>query len=515
MCSQNCIQIPDTLIELRQDLAIVRREKIQRFEYSTALNDKFMVPYHRNENFVGREKLLEKLHIKLCEVVPTQWNHRVALYGLGGVGKTQLALEYIHTMKANYERVYWISAVNESTLFSGFQEIAKRTRCVSNYANLKPADVAECVLSWLNERESWLFVIDNLDDVDVVQGYLPNRSSGRHTLITTRKSHCHHIPAEGLEVGVLDIDEAQDLLFLRSKIGAAGETPEGKAEGVEIVKELGCLPLAIEQAAAYIREASRDIFKFLPSYRKSRKTYLARTSEGIRSYYKDSVATTWHFSFQRIEENNRDASQLLRLLAFLNPDGILVDFLDAGKEGLNTELREIIIDEVRFYEALSELERFSLIGRQDNENGQRITIHRLVQSVIKDDLSQEIFLTMTEAVVGLCDCAFPPPHNGQDERLLQSRRYQDQVVTPLSTIQSINSSNILQRVGAFLREEGKYQEASKLIRNAVEILDVTKGSEHRDTLRAIADLAWVYNRQRRLEEAARLQENVLAAWRGC
>ena len=207
------MQVSDIFVELRQDVAIIRQGKIQNLEHSTPLNDRFIVPYHRNVNFIGREKLLTKLRMKLCEIVPNRWNHRVALYGLGGVGKTQLALEYVHIHKANYERAYWISAVSEATLFSGFQEIAKRTRCLSDYANLKPKEVAENVLSWMNEQESWLLVIDNLDDVEIVDRYLPNQSPNKHTLITTRKSHYHHIPAEGLQVDVLNIDDSTNFFI--------------------------------------------------------------------------------------------------------------------------------------------------------------------------------------------------------------------------------------------------------------------------------------------------------------
>jgi tetratricopeptide (TPR) repeat protein len=480
------------------------------------LYERFFVPYEKNENFTGREKLLETLHLKLSEIVPKQWNHRVALYGLGGVGKTQLALEYAYTQKDNYERIYWISAVNEATLFSGFQEIAKRTRCISDYSILKPLEVAERVLHWLNEQKSWLLVLDNLDDINVVNGYLPDRSPRKHTLITTRLSHCHQIPAEGLQVEVLDVTDATNLLFLRSHVGTV-ETPDGKAEAIEIVKELGFLPLAIEQAAAYIREASKNVFKFLPNYRNSRMTHHARASKGIQSCYVESVATTWRMSFQRIEENNTDASKLLRLLAFLNPDGILVDFLDRGNEGLNAELREIITNEDRFYEALCELERFSMIERHDEcTNAQHIVIHRLVQSVIKDEMSPEDFSTMAEAVIGLCDCAFPRQDDWSNEMLLQRRRYQEQIVTPLSSIQQIKSSRLgrlLRRVGEFLTEDGKYQQAGKLLETAIVILGATRGSEHLDTLRAIFSLGLLYHDQGRWEDAANLEGKVLEARR--
>ena len=361
--------------------------QVQRYKVETSLNDKFKVPYQRNPNFTGRRNLLATLRAKLCDIVPGAWNHRVALYGLGGVGKTQLALEYVFSHKDDYERIYWISAVSEATLFSGFQDIAERTQCVSGIKNLNVSQVAKKVLEWLNVQDNWLLVIDNLDQIEVIDGYLPDQSPDRHILITTRNPYSDHIPAEGLKVGALEVDDAMKLLLVRSKLGAAGETPEAKAEAAEIVKELGYLALAIEQAAAYIREASRDLFKFLPNYRKDRKTHHSRLSKGNRTYYTGSVSTTWHLSFEQIEKNNNDASKLLRLLSFLNPDGILTDFLNAGKEGLNSELKEIVSGDRRFCEALANSNgSLSSDAKGIASSGERITIHRLVQTVIKDDL---------------------------------------------------------------------------------------------------------------------------------
>ncbi|HMD13902.1 MAG TPA: hypothetical protein VKI62_04705, partial [Bacteroidota bacterium] len=345
--------------------------------------------------------------------------------------------------KHDYERIYWISAVSEATLFSGFQDIAERTHCVSGMKDLGLSQVAKRVLEWLNMQDNWLLVIDNLEQIEAIDGYLPDQSPGRHTLITTRNPYCDHIPAEGLKVSELEVDDASKLLLVRSKLGAAGETPEAKAEAAEIVKELGYLALAIEQAAAYIREASRDLFKFLPSYRNDRKTHNSRHSKGNRTYYTCSVSTTWHLSFEQIEKNNNDASKLLRLLSFLNPDGILTDFLDAGKEGLSSELKEIVSDNRRFCEAVAELERFSLVGRQsDCTGGERITIHRLVQTVIKDDLPPQLFSTLTEAMIRLCDSAFPVTDYTDNETRLLKRRFQEQVVMPLFSIGHIKSREL-------------------------------------------------------------------------
>jgi cellulose biosynthesis protein BcsQ len=127
------------------------------------------MPYQRNDHFTGRKELVKELRSKLVEVVPGQWNHRLALYGLGGVGKTQLALHYAYKYQSEYERVYWISAATQSTLITGFGEIAKQ----ANIAHGSNADLVEAVVNWLNGIDNWLLVIDNLDEINIVDGYLP------------------------------------------------------------------------------------------------------------------------------------------------------------------------------------------------------------------------------------------------------------------------------------------------------------------------------------------------------
>jgi tetratricopeptide (TPR) repeat protein len=489
--------------------------EIRHIDSKVTDEGKFIVPYHRNPYFKGRSEFLTKLHNKLCETVPDNYNHRVALYGLGGVGKTQLALEYVHThwQRKTYERVYWVSAVNQATLWAGLQEIGVQTNCIAVGTNLNPSQIAATVLRWLNEQDKWLLVIDNLDDVTVVDGYLPDAAPERHTLITTRNQHCDDIPAEGLEVGVLEIAEATQLLLTRAKVGPVGETSKGKDEAAKIVKELGFLPLAIEQAAAYIREASHDIFQFLPGYLNDRKFYHARTSRGNRMY-SNSLATTWHLSFQQVQKNSNDAAELLKLLAFLNPDGVLIEFLERGREGLTPELQALVTDRKKLYDALAELTRFSLIGRQ-NECSPRITIHRLVQSIIQDDMSPLHFSAMTTTVVGLCESGFPRTDYWMGETLelrQLGRKYQDQVFLPLRAlghVASIGMANVMYRVGAFLLETGDYQQAEEFSAKAVIIMEVLKGAEHSDTLVVTNLLAAACRLQGKWDRAQKLEENVL------
>ena len=480
------------------------------------MEERFIVPYERNPHFKGRSELLTTLHHKLCESLPDQYNHRIALYGLGGVGKTQLALEYVHHHWASktYDRVYWVSADSQATLLAGLQEIGVRSHCVANNADLKPADIAAMVISWLNTQEKLLFILDNLDDVSVVEGHLLNTTPGRHMLITTRNEHCDDIPAEGLKVQVLGIPDAAELLLRRSQVSTVGEMQDATLKAAqEIVEELGCLPLAIEQASAYIREASHDIFQFLPSYRQNRQFHHNRTSKRNRMYSK-SLATTWSLSFQQVQESNNEATQLLKLLAFLNPDGVLIDFLEAGKEGLTPELCDLVADRTRLYDALAELARFSLVGRHD-DGSPRITIHRLVQSIIQDDLVPPEFDAMTATVIGLCETAFPSSTSGDWEifELRQiGRAYQDQVIVPLRAIGQSTSRRVywlLYRVGDFLQHNGNYRMAEEFFAKGLEIATRLNGVEHSDTLSLTAALAITHGDLGKLDDAQRLKERVL------
>lgn len=503
--SLNCYKVFPLISQLTSSGAIGEG----RFEPQivSTPEEKFIVPYQRNHKFTGRRNLLSVLRTMLCRENAQAWNHRIALYGLGGVGKTQLALEYVHSQKDSYDRIYWINAASEEAIISGFQQIASQTHWVHQKAALQPKEVIAIVLKQLRERENWLFVFDNLDDFELLDNCLPDVGSNKHTLITTRNPNCHQIPAEGLEVGVLDIDDATDFLLTRSNVTPA---PPAKIEAFNIVKELGCLPLAVEQAAAYIRETLKDIFKYLSSYRRSQRSHHERLSKANRTYYEKSIATTWSMSFLQL---SKDASNLLRVLSFLNPDGILTDFLNAGQEGLCKPLNEIFEDIDRLCEALGELERFSLIRRQDEANGgELIIMHRLVQSVIRDDLSVELFAGMQANAVRLCIYGFPEGDFQHHPTLVRCRRFYGQVIGLISTIkdaQHVKLGCLLHRLGVFLVADGKFSEAVIILERARNIMDRILEKESPQILRAATDLAWAYCESGRLQDSLDLAEKVL------
>jgi len=178
-----------------------------------------MFPSPRNVLFTGRDELLEAVRLQLCTIAPKASNHCVALYGLAGIGKTQVALEYAYRYQNCYEGLYWIRASNSTSLLNGFGEIASLTECTKTSTSDSQNETASGVVKWLSSQRSWLMVFNSLDDISVVENYMPDTSERRHILITSRDSDTRAIPAEGMFVDALTEEAAIELLRLCSTTG--------------------------------------------------------------------------------------------------------------------------------------------------------------------------------------------------------------------------------------------------------------------------------------------------------
>jgi tetratricopeptide (TPR) repeat protein len=460
----------------------------------------FMVPYQENRRFVGRTELLQKLHEMLCEVAPKQDNHRVALYGTGGVGKTQAALAYVYAHENDYERIYWISAENEASLLSGFDEIATRTRCTKRMNHCDPKLLAKAVLAWLKQQNSWLVIIDNLDRIELIDGLLPDLAPGKHTLITTRNQDVRGIPARGLEVPLPDSNEAIEMLYTLSEMESDYQTEEAE----KLVQELGQLPLAIEQAASYVREISTSFAAFLDNYRTRRKDLHKWQPSGNR-HYSHSIATTWSISFKVVQEKNPLAAKLFQVLSFLNPDRILLDFILAGKAAFEDGLKELLSDDISLAGALSSLQKLSLL--KWSRESKVVSIHRLIQAAVIDDLSEERLRACMSSVVGVCAAAFPTEVTNETRPLC--RQYQDQVIGPLLhcvKLRTVETARVMRRVGYLLMEDGQYADSVRLLSHAVEIFSEVMGIDNLRTLNEAGVLTWISHQLGLWNEVDKLQE---------
>ena len=152
---------------------------------------------------------------------------------------------------------FWISGVDRTELLSGFGRVARILRC--GMSLMRPEEIAKRVLQWLEGNESWLLIVDNVDDLDVIAGYLPQSNGSGHTIIMTRNTNTAGIPATGLEVR--EMDQYSGVSFLLQRIGAVDPSTEIREDVYQIVDTLGGLPLAIEQAAGYCISKSPKIFR--------------------------------------------------------------------------------------------------------------------------------------------------------------------------------------------------------------------------------------------------------------
>ncbi|HRI10533.1 MAG TPA: hypothetical protein PKW35_22085, partial [Nannocystaceae bacterium] len=304
-----------------------------------------------------------------------------AITGLGGVGKTRLALEYAVTRAAHYDVRWWTYA---HRLDSDLAELARKLGVAAPTDDIRGAAAAAEV--YLRGHSRWLLVIDNADDdVDALRGRLRRFGRG-HVLITSRASAWHGA-ATPIEISVLPPDAARQLLLDRSR-----RADDGHAD--ELARTLGYLPLALVQAAAYLENTQATFADYLKRFRERGVSVFAHQLSDPKDplvndpadAHRRAVTLTWGPNIDAVRARpdiGPAAAALLDLLAFLDPDGVPLDLLAAQPGRLPELLRPLATDGVRLDEALALLLRYSLIDR----DGDRVRVHRLVQQVTRDALA--------------------------------------------------------------------------------------------------------------------------------
>lgn len=323
------------------------------------------VPHNRNRNFIGRDDLLTVLRSQL---LAGHHSALTALHGLGGIGKTQTAVEYTYRFSGEYDLVWWIRSDDPATLANDYALLASRLGLHQSEGNQQVA--VQSVKDRLTAMPNWLLVFDNARKHEEIDLYLP---AGGHVIITSRNPDWRTI-ADPLPVGTLRPEDAVDFLHKRS-----GQ--HDQRASTELVEELGWLPLAVEQAAAYIEVNNKPISDYLSLFRKHRQQLLKR---GQPVSYPDTVETTWELSFNELEERSPAGAALLSLCAFLAPDDIPIDVITAASDRVPEPLASAAEDELHFDEAASALRRYSLVERRH----EALSVHRLVQIVARDRMEE-------------------------------------------------------------------------------------------------------------------------------
>ena len=467
------------------------------------------IPITRNVFFIGREKLLALLHKRLSTARTAALTQSQALYGLGGIGKTRTAAEYAFRYGDDYADVFWMRAATRETLAADFVALAELLELPEKEKQDQPRVIA-AVKRWLAAHEGWLLILDNADDLRLAQEFLPTNHKG-YILFTTRAQASGAIAAS-IEVEQLTLQEGALLLLHWTKrldIDAPLDQAqaEDRAAAERIVKEMDGLPLALVQAGAYIDETGCSLADYLDLYATHRKDLLAWRSH-LALDYPETVATTWALSFQHVEQANPAAADLLCLCAFLAPDSIPEELLIRGAAELGAALADTVADPFKLNEALEVLRRYSLVRRDGNTH--TLSIHRLVQSVLKDSMDQEIQRLWAERTVRVVNAAFPDAKdfgagaNNQDY-LLHAQECAAHITQ--YHLSFPEAARLLYQAGAFLYFHGFYPQSQPLHQQALEIRRQAPEPDYPAIAESLSNLGVLYRTQDnyKLAEESHLQ----------
>jgi Tetratricopeptide repeat len=344
----------------------------------------------------GREALLTQLDA-LLSAGDGLASRIVALYGLGGAGKTSVAVEYAHRHLAEVGLAWEFPAEDSTVLAAGFSELAAQLGARGLADTRDPVASVHAVLARFPEL--WLVIFDNAADRASVEAFLPPAGPGR-VLITSRNQIWPRHQA--LDVPVLDSQVAAEFLVNRT-----GDLDRRAA--LDLAGELGGLPLALEQAAAYIQASGDSLAGYLASFRQQRADLLGR---GEPTGYSQTVAATWRLAFEDVQQAAPGAAGLLRLLAFCAPDAIPLRLLLQPRPGLTDQLGEDVVpvlaplleDRLVAGDAIGALRRYSLLTPAANGS---VSVHRLVQAVTADQMPEVLAGEWHQAATALIEAAIP------------------------------------------------------------------------------------------------------------
>jgi tetratricopeptide (TPR) repeat protein len=468
------------------------------------------VPFNRNPFFTGRADLIDTLHRLLSRDRSVALTQSHALTGLGGIGKTQTAVEYTYRYRDEYRAILWVRAANLETLVADYVSLASLLKLPGQDASDQMAIVA-VVKRWMALNGAWLLILDNADELPLLADFLPSGGQG-HVLLTTRSQATGKI-AESLPVEKMDMNEGMLLLLRRAKLLASdapldNSTRTLRMQAQSIVEELDGLPLALDQAAAYIEETGCRLGVYLDLYQQRRSALLKRQSS-VSTDYPHTVANTWSLCFQKVEQADPAAADLLRMCSFLDPDAIPEAMLMEGSTELGQVLGPVVADPFLLNEAIQVLRRYSLVKR--DPDAKLLNLHRMVQVVLRDGLDEQTQRQWAERTVRAVNAAFPEvsfktwphcelclPHVHACAELIGQYR-----------LSFPEAARLLHQAGIYLRDRGLYEQAEPLLQSALAISEQVLGSEHPDTARSLNDLGWLYYHQGKYEQAAFLYQRAL------
>jgi tetratricopeptide (TPR) repeat protein len=478
-----------------------------RPRFPTALPPVWNLPYRRNPAFTGRELALAELAEQLGRrpaAAVTQ-----ALQGAGGVGKSALVIEYAYRYRSQFNTVWWVRAEQPATLVGDYAGLAGALRLPgAGQAEQQLAVLA--VRRWLEEHDRWLLVLDNAEAPDTSTGLaaplarlvdlLPRVVHGQLLVTSRDASWEEHAALAELEV----FTSSEGLAFLLARSGSSDQ-----ATATEVAGLLGLLPLALEQAGAYVRETRLSLSDYLQRLRRYPSLTVAKGRPRDRDP-SDTVATTWQVSLERVR-STLGAVALLEVSAFLGAEAIPRELFAQQLNPPPAGLQLLAGGPFALDAAVAVLRRFGLVKADE----QTLTVHRLLQRVVRDGLDPAGKAVRVGAGVRLLEQALPFRSHDDPElwpvcarllpHALAATEHAEQLgAEPLAT------AGLLESAGDYLWGRVRYADARRLLERALAIRQARLGADHLDNARTLHSLAGVVRDQGDLADARHLHGRALA-----
>lgn len=491
-------------------LSFLGREPFEQSKAQSPSLPIYHIPHRRNALFTGRENLLQELRERLISAKSISLTQPQAISGLGGIGKTQIALEYAYLYQNEYQAILWINSSSQEEILSDLIKIAE-------HLHLQVKDehdhivVVDTMRNWLENTTNWLLIFDNVEDLLTINTLLPAKNVG-HIIITTRIQATGDI-AQSIIVEKMNEHEAVLFLLRRAKVitnkaSLDDVTSFNVAQAKEIVNLLDSLPLALDQAGAYIEETACGLANYLERYQQQKLKLLQRRGN-FPTYHPKSVTTTWSLSFQKIAQTNPLATTLLTFCSFLTADAIPEELITQGAAYLAPVFPSLTGDLIDLDEAISTLRKYSLISRNSDEK--MISIHRLVQAVLKENLDQSTQKQWVMGVTKVINHLFTPVYINTWEKFQKYLPHAYNCLTQIDQwkLGSVEAANLSKKMGMCLCSHGQFTEAEASCIKALQIINELLGTENTFSMEICKGLARVYYHQENFEKAEALLINAL------
>ena len=485
--------------EMQNVTDLLQQQDMKLDEIRKLLPPVWNVSHHRNPNFTGREDALSELRLALTSGEPAAWKQ--AAFGMGGVGKTQLAVEYIYRHKPDYRIIWWIHSEEPATMAADYAGLADDLD-LPEKGSIDQSETVRAVKRWLEHNSGWLLIFDNAHDQGAMRDYIPQGGAG-HVIITSRNPDWSSVARL---LPVKKFDRADSIKFLCKR---TGQDDLDAADA--LADELGDLPLALEQAGAYIKATGIALTDYQELFRSRREELWA--DESPPPDYLGTVATTWSLAMDDVREEFEEAADLLNLCAFLAPDEIPLEMLGEGAEHIPEPLASTAADRLAMNRALMILRQYSLI----DASSESLSVHRLVQAVVRDRLGEDDGDGWAETAVRILNAAFPlESHDVRTWHLCSYLLPHALVAAAHAEARGVAhgvTSHILNETGLYLRGRAEFAEAKAHYERALALAEEVYGRDHPSVAIRVNNLGGVLQALGNLPAAKECFERALEIFR--